>query len=575
MSAAAEMSSSLSSKAPTGIDGFDEICGGGLPRHRTTMIMGGPGSGKTVFALQTLVNGAEKYGEPGIFVTFEETSQRIIANASSFGWNLPKLEQEQLFFLDAQILPDVIYSGAFDLQGLLAALEAKAQAMGAKRIVFDSIDVLLGLLDDPKLERQEIYRLHHWLTEKKLTGIITAKRDDQPRELPRGDALRGYSFMQYMVDCAVQFSHHVQDRVSLRNLRVLKYRGTSFAENEVSLLIGPAGIEVASAGEADYDHEVSSERISTGVERLDTMLSGGYYRGSSILITGAPGTAKSTLSGAMIEAACARGEKALYISFDEGANEIIRNMTSVNLHLQKYRENGLLQMCSIRSDARSAEEQLLFIRYQITQHQPRYVVIDPISAMIKAGGDLEARQVAQRLLHSTKAQGITLLTTSLMEDATLDYESTEMQVSTLADTWVHLSYVVSNGERNRALSIVKSRGTAHSNQVRELLLSHDGVTLADAYTAGGEVLMGTMRWEKEQQAAQQHAELKREIERRRRKLASVEQELEARIASLRAELEMHRDELDELNQIERSQIRRWEQTASELRRLRGVEESEE
>jgi circadian clock protein KaiC len=338
------------------------------------------------------------------------------------------------------------------------------------------------------------------------------------------------------------------------------------------MVIGPAGIEVANLGEASYNYEVSSERVSTGVERLDQMLSGGYYRGSSVLITGAPGTAKSTLSGALAEVTCARGEPVIYVSFDEAANEIVRNLTSVNIQLQPHRDAGLLHMYSVRSEARSAEEQLLYIRSLIARHHPSCVIIDPISAMIKSGGELEARQVAQRLLHSTKAQGITLLTTSLLEVTSTEIEATEMQVSTLADTWIHLSYVVISGERNRALSIVKARGTAHSNQVRELLLADHGITLADAYTAGGEVLMGTLRWEKEQRAAQQHAEQRREIDRRRRQLTATETELQARIAALETELNLHRVELTELNQIEVNQEQEWEQMVSELRRLRGEEE---
>ncbi|MCB0115813.1 MAG: circadian clock protein KaiC [Caldilineaceae bacterium] len=558
-------------KAPTGIEGFDEITRGGLPRNRTSLVMGGPGTGKTVFALQFLVNGARDYDEPGIFVTFEETSQRIVANAAGFGWDLPDLQEQKLFFLDAQLLPDVVYSGAFDLQGLLVALEAKIVEMGAKRIVFDSIDVLLNLLADPKLERHEVYRLHHWLTQCNVTSIITAKLDEAT-QAGFNDLLRGYSFMQYMVDCLVHVNHRIENRVSLRNLRVMKYRGSDFAENEVSLVIGATGMKVANLGEANYDYRVSNERVSTGVERLDQMLSGGYYRGSSVLITGVPGTAKSTLSGALAAATCALGEAVLYVSFDEAANEIVRNLTSVNIQLKPYRDNGLLHMYSMRSEARSAEEQLLYIRGLIDRHQPTCVIIDPISAMMKSGGELEARQVAQRLLHSTKAQGITLLTTSLLETTGDEIEATDMQVSTLADTWIHLSYVEMSGERNRALSIIKSRGTGHSNQVRELLLTDDGVTLADAYTAGGEVLMGTLRWEKEQRANQLHDEQRREVERRRRQLRAAENELKARIAALEAELTKHSEDLVDLNRIEAAQEKQWQQMIDELKRLRGVEE---
>lgn len=559
-------------KVPTGIAGFDEITGGGIPRNRTTLLAGGPGTGKTIFALQTLVNGARQYGEAGIFVSCEESSRRIVANAVTFGWDLPTLEDRKLFFLDAQIPPEMVQAGQFDLNGILAGLKAKAKEIDAKRIVFDSIDVLLGFLDDPRAERRELYRLHHWLAETGLTGLITSKLDETRSNMPDRIDLGYYGFLQFMADCAIQLSHTVQDHASLRHLRVVKYRGSTFSENEAPLVIAPNGIEVASFGQLDFDYPAFTERISTGVERLDRMLSGDHYRGSSTLITGAPGTAKTTLCGAFADAACKRGEQVLYVSFDESANEIVRNLASVGIQLAAHRERGLLHMYAARSEARSAEEQLLRIRALVDETAPQCLVIDPLSAILKAGGHLEARQVAQRLLYQTKTKGISTLCTSLLENSGAnDVEASSLQISTIADTWIHLSYVVQGGERNRALSIVKARGTRHSNQVRELLLSNRGVTLADVYTAGGEVLMGTLRWEKEEAEEQRRAEMRREMAHRQREIQAMERETQARIEALQSELALRQSEVARLAEEQIAQRSQWQDSERKRRWLRSLE----
>lgn len=555
-------------KVPTGIPGLDEITNGGLPKGRTTLVLGGPGSGKTVFALQTLVNGARDFSEPGIFVAFEENSRQIIANAASFGWDLPDLEKEKLFFLDARMSPNTVMSGGFDLQGMLASIKAKAEEIGATRIVFDSIDVLLTLLDDPVAERQELNRIQDWLSETGLTGIMTLRTggDDDSESSER------YGFMQFMADCVIMLYHRLADRISLREIRVVKYRGSSFSENEFPMVIGPHGIEIANIGSSEPQYEASTERVSTGVERLDAMLNGGYLKGSSILITGSPGTAKSTLSGAFIAGACRRGERALYISFDESANEIIRNLASVNIHLKPYVKSGILRMYSARTEARSAEEHLMNIRRIMEEHKPGYVVIDPLSAMVKAGGQITALGVAQRLIHLTKSKGITLLCTSLLEArGEHTTEATEIPISTIADTWINLSYVPQGGERNRALTIVKSRGTKHSNQVRELILSSNGITLEDVYTSGGEVLMGTLRWEKED--ADRKAEEQERIvaERKRIELESEESEINAQIQALKTQLEASRTELERLSKLEESRRTAERKRLTDIQKLRNAD----
>jgi circadian clock protein KaiC len=521
-------------KTPTGIAGLDEMTGGGLPRGRTTLLLGGSGSGKTILALQYLVNGARR-GEPGIFVAFEESPARIVANAETFGWNLPELQtQDRIAFIDAQPAPDLVQSGSFDLTGMLAALGAKAEDLGAKRIVFDALDIILALLPDPAAQRNEIYRLHAWLLQHELTGIVTLKADNDEG----GGLGRPFGFMQFMVDCAVILNHTVVLGVSQRNLRVQKYRGSSFDENESPFLIGKGGFEVAvtrtlGRGQA----EATNERVSSGVERLDTMLGGGYYRDASVLITGFPGTAKTTLSGAFAEAACARGERTMFVSFDSDSNEVIRNLASVGIQLNRFVDDGTLNMVSARTITGSAETYLVRIKTLAKEHQARCVVVDPISTLSKSGNELTAHSVAERLIDWSKAEGITLVCTSLLDEMSSQSEAgSPLQISTLADTWIHLNYLVQAGERNRGMSIIKSRGTAHSNQVRELILSDEGITVTDTYTAGGEVLMGTMRWEKE--SAERHASELATVTAKLRsvKLEAEQAELEARVKLLQVEL---------------------------------------
>jgi circadian clock protein KaiC len=552
-------------KMPTGIEGLDEITGGGLPRNRTSLVVGGPGTGKTVFALQTLVNGARRWGEPGIFVAFEENSHQIIANAASFGWDLPTLEKEgRLFILDAHLSADDVPSGKFDLIGLLASLKAKADEMGAKRIVFDSLDVLLTILNDSIAERQEIYRLHDWLSQDGPTGIITFR-------IEAGDPLlsQHYGFMQFMADCVVLLDHHLAERVSLRELRVVKYRGSSFAENECPMVIGPQGMEVTSFGPDELEVEASTERVSSGIERLDTMLSGGYFRGASVLITGASGTAKSTLSAAFVEAACRRGEKTLYVSLDERASELVRNMSSVGIHLGPHIESGVLGVHSERTEAKSAEEHLMRIKALIREQKPRCLVIDPLSAMVKAGGRIPALGVARELVRSAEVEAITIVLTSLMERNDPLIEASEIAISTVADTWIHLSFAAQGGERNRALTIIKSRGTKHSNQVRELILSDQGVTLTDVYTAGGEVLMGSLRWEREGAKALEKERARAEIELKQRELEAAEAETLVRLEALKRQLEAQRAELALLFAQQKAQKEGQRERGNELSEMRG------
>ena len=523
-------------KLATGIEGFDAMSGGGLPRHRTSLLLGGPGAGKTVFALQCLVNGARRKA-PGIFVAFEESPQQLIANGSGFDWGLAKLPASQLFFFDAHLSPTLVKAGEFDLTAMLAMLAAKKEEIGAEWIVFDGIDVLLTVLQDRAAEMRETYRLRDWLTENNLTAILTGKVDSGSEETTH------YGFLQFMVDCVVRLDRRQEDRVAAQRIQITKYRGSGYEASEYPLSFGPSGITVDAAADAELRYEALSERITAGFERLDAMLGGGVFRGSSTLITGAPGTSKTTLSGKFAEAACRRGERTLFVSYDEAADQIVRNLSSVGIQLKTHLKSGLLRMYSARTEAIGAEEQLGKLSALIREHRPRCMVIDPLTAIAKAGSLSAARTVATRLINMVKEAGISVFVTALSGTEDGRGEATTLEISTIADTWIHLSYLVLGGERNRALTVVKSRGTAHSNQVRELILGKSGPTLADVYSAGGDVLMGTLRWEKEAEESANKIRQRSEFDYKQRDLRFAEANTSAQIKALQMDLERQRAEL--------------------------------
>ena len=557
-------------KAATGIAGFDEITAGGLPNGRTTLLVGGPGSGKTIFALQSIVHGARFCGESAVFVAFEEAPQRILENCNGFDWKLSDLQEKQLFFIDAQPPPDLIQSGAFDLSGMLASLSALIGQVGATRVVFDALDVVLALLPDAAARRLELNRLNQWLLSQNITALITAKAGGEDTS----SFGQPFGFMQYMVDCSVVLNHRVDLGVSQRNLRVQKYRGSSFNEDESPFVIGKNGFDVAMARTLGRgDAKVSMERVTSGVKRLDTMLGGGYYRGASVLITGFPGTAKTTLSGAFAEACCERGERTMFVSFDSDGSEVTRNLTSVGIRLARFVKSGMLRMVSARTITGSAETLLVHIKTLAKEHAARCVVIDPVSALAKSGNELTAHGVAERLIDWSKSSGITLVCTSLLDEiSTESSSSTPLQISTIADTWLHLNYLVQAGERNRGMSIIKSRGTAHSNQVRELILSAKGVTLADIYTAGGEVLMGTMRWEKEsaERISTETADVLAKL--KRVSLDAEEAVLEVRAKSLKTELVAKKVEKALLVRSTESRRKEVSGGRARMRELRGADQ---
>jgi circadian clock protein KaiC len=542
-------------KVLTGIVGFDAVTGGGLPLGRTTLIHGGVGAGKTVMALQWLVNGTRLFEEPGIFVTCEQSPERVLADAATFDCDIGALVPDRLFLLDAQPNPDLLIAGDFDLSGLTAILDAKAKEIGAKRVVFDAIDTILALLS-PESARREVYRLHAWLLAHNFTTVITHKA---------GEIARSLEFMEFMVDCTVTLSHDVVEGISHRSVRVTKYRGSTFEENEVPFVIGRTGLEVEVPPNSDeFGMVATSERVSTGVAQLDELLQGGYYRGASVLISGAPGTAKTALCGAFAEAACRRGEQVLFASFDAGTDEIVRNLSSVGIDLAKFVGAGMLRMIRVHSMSGSPEAHLARIKHLARQQRSRCLVVDPISALAKSGNTSISRTVVERLILWAKSEGITAVCSSLLDRERPLAEGTSLQVSTIADTWIFLGYVVNAGERNRSLSIVKSRGTAHSNQVRELILSSSGLRLSEVYTAGGEVLMGTLRWQKERSERLEREAVAADTLRQRQQF-----ELDlAEIAVRQRELELKRAEQEAF--LKRSAMVESEQLSADeqLRRRR-------
>lgn len=524
-------------KVATGITGFDEITFGGLPLGRTTLLRGGPGCGKTVFAVQSLVNAARDRHEASILVAFEENANQIVANAATLGWDIPALSAKRLFFLDASLSPEMIQTGTFDLTPLLNVLHAVIAEGGVKHIVFDGIDVLLRLLDDPVAERREVYRVRDWLSRSGLTAIITQKvgADDDI-------SWQHYNFMQFMADCVVNLDHRVIAGSGFRNIRVMKYRGSGFQGDEFPISITEAGIQVTNRGPVELKYMVTKGRVSTGLPRLDAMLRGGYYRGSNVLISGAPGTAKSTLGGLFVAAACQRGERAMYVNFDEAADQITRNLASVGIRLKPHQKSGLLKIYSTRTRGPNIEDQFGELRRLIRAHKPKCLVIDPLSALSSKLAHLASADATQMFLDYLKAEGITVINTSLLDGPEVS-EATATGISTIADTWIHLSYVVHEGERNRALTIVKSRGSGHSNQVRELTLSDSGVSLTDVYTAQGQVLMGVARWEREQEERASKKQALRASEIARVKLNSAQAEAAARLTAITTEMEARKAEI--------------------------------
>jgi circadian clock protein KaiC len=524
-------------KCPTGIQGLDEITDGGLPRGRPTLVCGGAGCGKTLLAAEFLVRGAAQFGEPGVFMAFEETEAELKANVASLGFNLAGLVRRKKIMLDYVHIErsEVQESGEYDLEGLFVRLNHAIDSVGAKRVVLDTLEALFASLPNEAILRAELRRLFRWLKDKGVTAVITAERGR--------DQLTRHGLEEYVSDCVILLEHRVVDQIATRNLRVVKYRGALHGTNEFPFLIGEEGISVLPITSLGLNHKISTERIATGIPRLDAMLGGrGFFRGSSILLTGTPGTGKTIVAANFANAACRRGERTLFFSFEESPNQIIRNMHSIGLRLDPMVKRGLLRFHAARPSLYGLEMHLATMFKEIVAFQPQVVIMDPITSLMDSGTASECRAMVTRLVDYLKAGQVTTLFTSLTQGGHTLQQS-EAAMSSLMDSWLLLQDIEGNGERNRLLYVLKARGMSHSNQIREFLISDHGVDLVDAYIGVSGVLTGSARvaqgaLEKAGVLANQQeaAQLKREVERKRAAL-------ERQIGDLRADYETEALEL--------------------------------
>jgi circadian clock protein KaiC len=506
-------------KCPTGIQGLDEITGGGLPRGRPTLVCGGAGCGKTLLATEFLVRGATQFGEPGVFMSFEETEVELKANVSSLGFDLAGLVRRKKIVVDyVHLAPgEVQESGDYDLEGLFVRLNHAIDSIGAKRVVLDTLEALFASLRNEAVLRAELRRLFRWLKVKGVTAVITAERG---REF-----LTRHGLEEYVSDCVILLDHRVDDQIATRHLRVVKYRGALHGTNEFPFLIGENGLSVIPITSLALNHKASSERIATGIPRLDVMLGGrGFFRGSSILLTGTSGTGKTIIAANFAQAAAKRGERVLFFSFEESPNQIIRNMHSIGLRLEPFVKRDLLRFHSARPSVYGLEMHLATMFREIATFKPHVVIIDPITSLMDAGSDSEGKGMVTRLIDYLKAGKVTSLFTSLTQGGQALQQS-ESAMSSLMDAWILLQDYEGNGERNRVLYVLKARGMAHSNQIREFLISNRGIDVVDAYIGPSGVLTGSARaaqgaLEKAAMLASQQeaAQLKREVERKRKAL---------------------------------------------------------
>jgi circadian clock protein KaiC len=553
-------------KAATGIQGLDEITGGGLPRGRPTLVCGSAGCGKTLLAIEFLVRGATQFGEPGVFLAFEETAEELAQNVRSLGFDLDDLAAQNKLLVDYVHVErsEIEETGEYDLEGLFIRLSHAIDTLGARRVVLDTIETLFGGLSNAAILRSELRRLFRWLKDKGVTALITAERGD--------GQLTRQGMEEYVSDCVLVLDHRVTEQLSTRRLRIVKYRGTTHGTNEYPFLIDETGISVLPITSLGLRHEASDERVSTGVARLDAMLGGaGVYRGSSVLISGTAGTGKTSLAAHFADATCRRGERCLYLTFEEPESQLVRNMQSIGLDLRPWLKKDLLRFHATRPTALGLEMHLATIHKLVNEFAPRAVVVDPITTFINAGTTAEAEAMLVRLIDFFKAQQITALFTSLTHGATAQ-EQSQLAVSSLIDTWLLLRDIELGGERNRGMYVLKSRGMAHSNQIREFHLTDRGVELKDVYVGPEGVLTGSMRLA--QEAREQAAALVRqqEIERRQRDLERKRQALEAQIAAQRAQFEAEQDELARLIGEEQAATDRLRQDRDEMSRSRKADE---
>jgi circadian clock protein KaiC len=520
-------------KCPTGIAGFDEITLGGLPRGRPSLICGGAGCGKTLFGIEFLARGARDFGEPGVCISFEETADDLAQNAISLGFDLKALERANQLVIDYIHIDksQIAETGEYDLEGLFIRIGSAIDSIGAKRVLLDTPEALFGGLNDEGVLRSELRRLFRWLKDKGVTSVITGEKGE--------GTLTRHGIEEYVSDCVVLLDHRLQSGVVTRRMRVLKYRGSMHGTNEYPFLIGQKGISVLPVTSLGLNHKISNERISSGISGLDEMLEGsGFYRGSSILVSGTAGTGKTSMAAHLVDAACARGEACLYFSFEESPDQLLRNMRSIGIDLARWIKKGLLHIQSTRPTAHGLELHLVEMHNLLEEYKPKVVVVDPLSSLVSGAGENvnDLTNMLLRVIDRLKELGTTGFFTSLTSGGQAA-ETTEVNVSSLVDTWLLLRDLESDGERNRVLYVLKSRGMAHSNQLREFLMTKNGVKLREAYLGPAGVLTGSARLAQEAREREDESRLTREGEERRLALTRKLRTAEAQILALEAEKE--------------------------------------
>jgi circadian clock protein KaiC len=554
-------------KSPTGINGLDEITGGGLPTGRPTLVCGSAGCGKTLLAMEFLVRGATQFGEPGVFMMFEENARELAANVRSLGFDLDELAAQKKILLDHVAIErsEIEETGEYDLEGLFIRLGYAIDSIGAKRVVLDTVEALFAGLPNHAVLRAELRRLFRWLKDRGMTAIVTGERGD-------GTSVTRYGLEEYVADCVITLDHRVTDQISTRRLRVMKYRGTVHGTNEYPFIIGARGISVLPITSLQLDHAASTERVPTGVPRLDEMLGGkGVYRGSSVLITGSAGTGKSSIAAKFAETACQRGERTLLFAYEESPAQLQRNMRSIGIDLTPWMAKGLLQIHASRPTVHGLEQHLVMMHDTVIAFEPAVVIVDPISNLTLTHSETDVKPTLMRLIDFLKHRQITSLFTSLITgaDANETPEDSQLGVSSLMDTWLLLRNLEFNGERNRVMFVLKSRGMPHSNQVREFVMGSSGIDLVDVYLGTERVFTGTARISQaaaERAAAELRAQ---DHQRKLRQLAARKKALDAQIAALQAEGEAEQAEVNFAIAQETAQARDSHQTADAMARLRG------
>lgn len=525
-------------KSPTGIQGLDDITGGGLPKGRPTLICGGTGCGKTLLSMEFLVRGATQFAEPGVFMSFEEKSDELVQNFASLGFDLKDLISQGKLSLDYVHIDksEIEENGEYDLEGLFIRVGHAIDSIGAKRVVLDTIEALFSGFSSESVLRAELRRLFRFLKDKGVTAIVTGEQGER--------TLTRYGLEEYVADCVIFLNHSVREQIATRRMRIIKYRGSSHGTNEYPFLIDEQGFSVMPISSLGLSHPASSERVSSGIPRLDAMLGGkGFYKGSSILVNGTAGTGKSTLSAHFVNAACARGERCIYFAFEESQNQIIRNMHSVGVDLSQWVAKGLLKFHNSRPTLYGLEMHLVAFHKAVEDFDPAIVVIDPITNLTSAANPNEVKSMLSRLIDYLKMKQITAFCTDLTPGGK-NPEQTEVGISSLMDTWLFLQAIEANGERNRGLYVLKSRGMRHSNQVREFILTDKGIELQDIFVSSGQVFTGSARLAQQARLKEESLVRKKEIQRKQHEIKRRKAVIEAQVSALRAQYEAERDDLE-------------------------------